>query len=92
LALCDAFVRCFVDPASDFEGGDFCCANGDGSSVNPTFEKAGDAILFCSHKTHTVLPVVAGKRQVCIIEFWQGEERSCGHRCNLHWGKCPLLP
>jgi predicted 2-oxoglutarate/Fe(II)-dependent dioxygenase YbiX len=79
-----------ADPKVDFEGGEFCCSDGDTSSAGDAFECPGDAIIFCSHKTHTVLPVVKGRRQVCVMEFWQGEERKCSHRCNRHWGECPF--
>jgi hypothetical protein len=36
-----------------------------------------------------VQPVSSGMRRVLIMEFWYGEERKCGHRCETHWGACP---
>ena len=35
-----------------------------------------------------VTPLTAGKRQVLVVELWQGEERDCPHRCVQHWGPC----
>lgn len=54
---------------------------------SPVFEQ-GDALIFPSHKYHCVKPVTAGLRQVLVIELWCGEERSCPHRCERHWGRC----
>ena len=54
---------------------------------SPTFEQ-GDAIIFPSHKYHTVVPVLSGRRRTLILEFWCGEERLCPHRCEQHWGAC----
>ena len=48
----------------------------------------GDAVVFPSHKYHSVQPVKSGMRQVLILEFWVGEERSCNHRCEQHFGEC----
>ncbi len=45
--------------------------------------KAGDALVFVSHKYHCVSPVTAGERQVLVIEFWRYPFRGCGHRCEL---------
>ena len=49
----------------------------------------GDAMVFVSHKYHGVAPVSRGVRRVCVVEFWNGEERSCPHRCKRRAGKCP---
>ena len=67
--------------------------NEDGSEtpVQHVFER-GDAIVFPSHKYHSVSPVTdvsAGNRQVLIMEAWIGERRKCRHRCEQHWGYCP---
>jgi hypothetical protein len=35
-----------------------------------------------------VTPLLSGKRQVLVVELWQGEERDCPHRCVQHWGPC----
>ena len=56
-------------------------------STSPTFEQ-GDAVIFPSHKYHTVVPVLSGRRRTLILEFWCGEERVCPHRCEQHWGAC----
>jgi hypothetical protein len=45
-------------------------------------------IVFPSHKYHTVVPVLSGRRRTLILEFWCGEERICPHRCEQHWGVC----
>ena len=55
------------------------------------FNAPGDAIIFCSHKYHTVQPVRSGRRRVCVLEFWEGERRACCHRCDKHWGGCPFV-
>jgi hypothetical protein len=76
---------------NDFEGGEFYCALSSDNTVpmtNKPFCTTGNALLFCSHKRHTVNPVTAGCRRVCVIEFWEGEERHCGHRCEQQWGCC----
>jgi hypothetical protein len=48
----------------------------------------GDALAFLSHKRHCVQPVTSGVRRVMVIELWCGEERTCAHRCEHHWGDC----
>jgi len=75
------------DP-SDFSGGVFHTIESDGSLQPHAFEK-GDMMLFQSHKYHAVDEVKSGLRQVLIMELWQGEERTCAHRCEQHWGDCP---
>ena len=45
----------------------------DGSLLQHTFER-GDALVFLSHKYHSVSPVTAGTRQVLVSELWQGTE------------------
>lgn len=52
----------------------------------------GDALLFVSHKYHCVAPVTKGTRQVLVAEYWWGEQRECGHRCDQHWGQCEFTP
>jgi hypothetical protein len=52
----------------------------------------GDALLFVSHKYHCVAPVTEGLRQVLVAEYWWGEHRECGHRCDQHWGRCEWTP
>ena len=53
------------------------------------FER-GDALVFVSHKYHCVAPVTHGERRVLVIELWEGEERSCPHRCTERTGVCML--
>jgi hypothetical protein len=72
----------------DFEGAEFQTLESDGSFATHAFGGAGDAVLFMSHKYHCVRPLRKGLRNVLIIEFWEGEEKQCGHRCNTHWGGC----
>ena len=47
----------------------------------------GDAIVFLSHKLHSVTPIKSGIRRVFVLEFWEGSECNGSHRCmNLHCG------
>lgn len=52
----------------------------------------GDALVFVSHKPHFVAPVLAGERRVLIMEVWEGEERTCPHRCEARRGPCLAVP
>jgi hypothetical protein len=52
-----------------------------------TFSR-GDALVFVSHKYHSVSPLLQGTRKVLVIEFWSGNHRSCGHRCERPVGNC----
>lgn len=71
-------------PGVDFLGGDL--------ELTPATEampfRRGDALIFPSHKYHSVQPVLSGLRQVFVLELWVGRERSCPHHCHLHWGPC----
>ena len=49
---------------------------------------AGDALIFVSHKYHSVTPLIQGKRKVLVIEYWNGKQRCCGHRCDKPFGIC----
>lgn len=69
-----------LSAASEFDGGAFVTTEADGSKIAHTFEQ-GDALVFVSHKAHSVLPVTGGERRVLVMELWEGEERTCGHRC-----------
>ena len=51
------------------------------------FNSAGDAILFPSHKFRNVSPITGGKRVVMVLEIWEGEAKTCFHRC-LKREKC----
>jgi hypothetical protein len=50
--------------------------------------KPGDALVFVSHKYHSVTPLERGRRKVLILEFWRGQEAACGHRCDTPSGEC----
>ena len=60
------------DP-SEFEGGAFQTLEPDGSLLQHTFER-GDALVFLSHKYHSVSTLTRGTRQVMVCELWQGTE------------------
>lgn len=65
-----------------FEGGVFSTLEAGGVAADHPFEQ-GDALIFPSYKYHSVAPVTAGRRATLVIEFWQGDENRCNHRCNL---------
>ena len=67
-------------------GGHFQTLEDGVTKVHP-FE-VGDALIFPSHKYHSVQKVETGTRQVLILEYWVGEERFCSHRCLKHFGGC----
>jgi hypothetical protein len=68
------------DPQRDFLGGAFQTLEPDGTMRTHEYE-LGDAIVFVSHKYHSVAPITSGRRNVLITEIWKGPERSCAHRC-----------
>jgi hypothetical protein len=74
--------------AGDFDGAEFRTPERDGSRPAHAFGGVGSAVCFVSHKYHCVAPVTRGRRNVLILEFWQGEERRCAHRCTQHFGEC----
>ena len=80
-------IDVMLSDASDFEGGEFSTLECDGTLQQHTFDK-GDALIFVSHKFHCVAPVTAGRRNVLVMELWEGEERDCAHRCERHYGHC----
>lgn len=84
-------VDVMLSSDGDFEGGAFQTLEANGQLQAHAFGK-GDALVWVSHKYHCVAPVVSGRRRVLVIEFWQGRERRCSHRCTTHWGTCPLEP
>jgi hypothetical protein len=90
-------VDIMLSSTSDFDGGEFAtdsakhlpsvsntCSEEDPSQISTlkvqTFEK-GDAIVFVSHKRHSVTPVTSGTRRVLVLEFWEGSECKGPHRC-----------
>ena len=80
-------IDVMLSDTSEFEGGSFGTLECDGELHMHAFEK-GDAVVFVSHKYHCVQPVTAGRRQVLVMELWEGEERECAHRCEKHTGYC----
>lgn len=58
--------------------------------INHEFNN-GDALVFVSHKYHRVSELKKGSRKVLILEFWNGNERYCGHRCDLAYGTCSFV-
>ena len=42
----------------------------------------------CLRRARSVSPVTAGRRNVLVVELWEGEERECAHRCERHRGEC----
>lgn len=75
------------DPNKDFEGGEFCTLEKD-RMVSHRFESVGNALVFISHKYHSVRPIIKGRREVLVIEFWKGQKRVCPHRCEQFNGPC----
>jgi len=76
-----------LSPTSQFEGGQFQTLEADGRMATHPFER-GDALVFQSHKYHSVTPLTSGRRNVFIAELWEGLERRCPRRCTEPWGAC----
>jgi hypothetical protein len=77
-----------TQPGTDFEGAQLHTLAADGRTPEPHAFGRGDAMAFVSHKRHHVTPLARGTRQVLVVEFWDGEERTCPHRCECPWGGC----
>ena len=82
-------IDVMLSRAGDFGGGAFRTVEPDGAPVAHRFEP-GDALVFVSHKPHHVAPVAHGERRVLIVELWEGDERTCAHRCEVRRGPCAL--
>mgnify|MGYP002632737795 CR=1 FL=1 len=80
-------IDVMLSHSDEFEGGQFQTLETDGTMVTHAFEQ-GDALIFVSHKPHCVQPVKSGRRNVLVVELWEGLERTCAHRCELHWSPC----
>ncbi len=78
-----------AEPGVDFEGGQFSTLESDGTSKEHFWGK-GDAMVFVSHKYHSVSPVTKGVRKVLVLEFWSGRDRQCPHRCESLSSYCKL--
>ena len=76
---------------ADFEGGAFRTLE-DGAAVShaDVFRDPGDVVVFLSLKRHHVDRVTAGARRVLVLEFWDGPERGCPHRCERPRGACDV--
>lgn len=72
-------------------GGAFQSVSLDGHRITSHACRTGDALVFASHKYHRVLPVLRGARRVMVVELWTGEERHCGHRCDVRSGSCGFV-
>ena len=73
------------------KGGDFQTVEVGGKSglhIQEYDFRVGDALVFVSHKLHRVSRLVEGRRRVLVVEVWGGEERFCGHRCDVREGVC----
>jgi len=60
------------DPA-EFEGGVLQTLEADGELHSHPWQQ-GDALVFLSHKYHSVSTLTRGKRNVLVCELWQGTE------------------
>ncbi|KAG8457606.1 hypothetical protein KFE25_002270 [Diacronema lutheri] len=66
-------VDVMLSDAGAFEGGHFSTFDAAGARVRHEFGR-GTALVFLSLKRHGVTPVLSGRRQVLVLEFWQGAE------------------
>ena len=62
-----------------------------GCLLKPHDFAVGDILVFVSHKFHCVSEVQEGTRKVLVIEFWNGQQRQCGHRCDRRFGRCRFV-
>ena len=58
------------DPVTDFEGGEFHTLETNGHMKPHTFASMGDALMFVSHKYHSIQPVARGVRRSLVVELW----------------------
>jgi len=86
----DSLITVDIMLNSGFQGGDFCTLDTTGHLSTHSFHQEGDAMIFVSHKYHSVRPITRGQRRVLVVEFWRGPARQCAHRCNMLAGTCPL--
>jgi hypothetical protein len=76
---CYTMVVMLSQPGEDFQGGDFKTWESDGSwKVHPL--RRGDCLVIPSYKFHSVSPVTGGRRNVAIIEVWDGPEGETDER------------
>ena len=84
-------IDVMLSRATDFVGGAFRTAEPSGRVASHSMGYV-DAIVFVSHKPHFVAEVTEGERRVLILELWEGEERTCPHRCEARCGACLASP
>ena len=65
-----------------FTGGAFGTTEAGGALHEHEFS-VGDALVFPSYKYHSVGRITGGRRRTLVLEFWQGDENRCNHRCEL---------
>jgi len=78
------------EPGQDFLGGQLQTLEVDGLKEHSF--KLFDVLVFQAHKYHCVAPVVKGCRCALVLEFWDGPQRVCPHRCTSFERFCPLRP
>ena len=69
-------------------GGIFQTVNNSHHTTSHEQFAQGDALVFVSHKHHRVTQLQKGVRKVLVVEYWRGEQRKCGHRCDVPHGLC----
>ncbi|ETO27264.1 putative hydroxylase [Reticulomyxa filosa] len=67
------------DPSKDFEGGQLMSWEANEQFLTYSV-KQGSALIFPSHKYHSVSTVTKGERNVLVIELWSGEKGTEKHR------------
>jgi len=80
-------VDLMLSDTSEFEGGCFQTLETDGELLTHDFER-GDALFFLSHKDHAVTELTAGRRNIMVVELWEGVNRRCPQRCDQPWLPC----
>eukprot|EP00656_Telonema_subtile_P015502 TRINITY_DN18138_c0_g1_i7.p1 TRINITY_DN18138_c0_g1~~TRINITY_DN18138_c0_g1_i7.p1 ORF type:complete len:256 (+),score=35.43 TRINITY_DN18138_c0_g1_i7:93-860(+) len=84
-------VILMLTPSQRFKGGELVMwdSNEQPSKLQPSL---GDAVVFVSHKRHSVLPVLSGERCVLVVELWEGPHCNAGHRCTGTGDVCSDAP
>lgn len=80
-------ILCYlISPFSSYKGGCFQTLEIDGTVKRYEEFNQGDALIFLSHKKHSVDLIRTGRRKVLVAEFWEGEAKTCAHRCVERYG------
>lgn len=74
-------IDVMLSPDGAFKGGEFRTWECDGEMRQWPLANEGDAVLFLSHKYHSISPLTGGTRNVLIMETWLGQECQRSHRC-----------